>query len=63
VQRTDDDELVVRERLRIYEQSTRPVLEFYRARPTFRVVNGAQAPEHVARDLDAVIGDAATARA
>ena len=40
VQRVDDGARVVIERLRVYEQSTRPVLDFYRGRPTFRVVDG-----------------------
>src|SRR5262245_58595370 len=62
VQRTDDSQDVVRERLRVYQNATTPVLEYYRARPTFRVVNGAQTPERVARDLDAMIDDAAAAR-
>ena len=60
VQRTDDDQGVVRERLRVYQHATKPVLEYYRARPTFRVVNGAQAPERVARELDTMIDDAAS---
>jgi adenylate kinase len=62
VQRTDDDSGVVLERLKVYQQSTRPVLDYYRERPTFRVVNGAQAPERVADELNAVIDDAAAAR-
>ena len=62
VQRSDDGEEVVRERLRVYQNATKPVLEYYRERPTFRVVNGAQPPERVARDLEVMIDDAATAR-
>jgi adenylate kinase len=62
VQRTDDDRDVVLERLKVYQLSTRPVLDYYRERPTFRVVNGAQAPERVADELNAVIDDAAAAR-
>ena len=62
VQRSDDDQAVVLERLRVYQQSTKPVLEYYRGRPTFRVVNGAQAPERVAVELNALIDDAAAAR-
>jgi adenylate kinase len=62
VQRGDDDRRVVLERLRVYQQSTKPVLEYYRGRPTFRAVNGAQAPDHVARELDAMIDAAAAAR-
>jgi adenylate kinase len=61
IQRTDDDQGIVRERLRVYQTSTKPVLEFYRERPTFRVVNGAQSPERVAHELDTMIDDAAAA--
>jgi adenylate kinase family enzyme len=52
-------EQVVLERLRVYERSTRPVLDYYRGRSTFRVVDGAQAPDRVARDLEWMIDDAA----
>ena len=62
VQRTDDDQGVVLERLKVYQQSTRPVLDYYRERPTFRVVNGAQPPERVASELNAMIDDAAAAK-
>jgi adenylate kinase len=61
MQRTDDDQGVVWERLKIYQTSTKPVLEYYRERPTFRVVNGAQPPERVAHELDTMIDDAASA--
>jgi len=62
-QRTDDNQDVVRERLSVYVRETKPVLEFYRERPTFRVVNGAQPPDRVAQELDTMIDDAAAARA
>ena len=62
-QRTDDNQDVVRERLNVYVRETKPVLEYYRERPTFRVVNGAQAPDKVAQELDMMIDDAAAARA
>jgi adenylate kinase len=62
VQRADDNQDVVLERLRVYQQATRPVLDYYRERPTFRVVNGAQAPERVAHELNAMIDDAAAAK-
>ena len=63
VQRADDNEQVVRERLKVYERATKPLVEFYRGRPTFRVVNGAQAQERVAHELDTVIDDAAAVSA
>ena len=55
VQRTDDNDAVVIERLRVYNTSTKPLVDFYRGRPTFRSVNGAQAPDTVAADLAAAI--------
>ena len=58
VQRHDDNRDVVSERLKVYERQTYPLVEHYRHRPTFRVVNGAQAPEAVAFQLDAVIDEA-----
>jgi adenylate kinase len=61
IQRTDDDQGVVHERLKVYQTSTKPVLEYYRERPTFRVVNGAQSPERVAHELDTMIDDATAA--
>jgi adenylate kinase len=59
VQRTDDSVDVVKKRLGIYEREKQPLVEYYKGRPTFRMVNGAQAPEIVARELDASIDDAA----
>jgi adenylate kinase len=59
VQRTDDNDAVVLERLRVYNTSTKPVLDFYRGRPTFRSINGAQPPDRVAADLAAAIEAAA----
>ena len=47
VLRSDDDERVVRERLKVYTQRSKPLVEFYRDRPTFRMVNGAQSPDRV----------------
>lgn len=57
--RADDDGQVVLERLKVYERATRPVLDYYRTRSTFRVVNGAQVQEQVASEMDRMIEDAA----
>jgi adenylate kinase len=62
VQRSDDNEAVVRERLKVYHQQTRPIVEFYESRPTFRSVSGAQTPDAVAADLAAAIESAAASR-
>jgi adenylate kinase len=58
VQRSDDNEAVIRERLKIYERRTQPLIEFYQMRPTFRSVNGSQTPDRVAADLLAAIESA-----
>jgi adenylate kinase len=55
VQRPDDTADVIRERLRVYERDTQPLVEFYRRRETFRAVDGDQTPEGVARDIAAAI--------
>jgi adenylate kinase len=61
-ERADDREEVIRERLRVYARDTRPLVDFYRDRPTFRAVNGAQAPENVARDLELAVDSAGARR-
>jgi adenylate kinase len=59
VQRSDDNQDVVIERLKVYEKQTFPLVQYYQGRPTFRVVNGAQSPEKVAFEMDTVLEDAA----
>lgn len=58
-QRDDDTEAVVLERLKVYRRDTQPLVDFYRTRPTFRAIDGAQSPDHVAADLAAAIDAAA----
>ena len=41
VQRSDDSEAVVRDRLKVYWRETQPMIGFYEGRPTFRRVDGA----------------------
>lgn len=55
VPRTDDGEESMRERLRVYHQTTEPLVEHYRNRPTFRRVDGNQPPDRVAAELNAAI--------
>jgi adenylate kinase len=55
IQRRDDGPDVVRERLRVYARDTRPLVEFYRQRATFRSVDGDQAQDAVAADIAAAV--------
>jgi adenylate kinase len=55
VQRADDSQAIVLERLKVYRVNTKPLVDFYSGRETFRSINGAQAPDRVAADLAAAI--------
>lgn len=57
-QRADDNEAVVLERLKVYQRNTQPLVEYYRVRPTFRAVDGAQSPEQVAQALATAVAEA-----
>jgi adenylate kinase len=60
VQRADDNQTVVLERLKLYRQQSQPLVEYYRVRPTFRSIDGTQPPDRVAADLAAAIEAART---
>ena len=45
VQRADDNQAVVLERLKVYHRQSEPLVEYYRVRPTFRSIDGAQPPD------------------
>lgn len=53
--RADDTEAVVLERLRVYARATKPLVEYYRERPTFCAVNGSQAQAQVALELSTMV--------
>jgi adenylate kinase len=58
VHRTDDGVGIVRERLKVYHRQTKPIVEFYSARPTFRTIDGNQPPDIVTAAMDAAIREA-----
>jgi len=58
VQRRDDSEAVVRERLRVYEAQTSPLVEHYRGRATFFPVDGNQPPAAVYEALREAVASA-----
>jgi adenylate kinase len=60
IQRPDDNEATVTERLRVYEEKTRPLIDFYRARGLLRVINAEGPVEEVARRLAAALDVAET---
>ena len=62
-QRKDDEEATVKERLRVYEESTRPVLSYYSASGQLRTVSAEGAPEEITRRLMAALEQGAPAAA
>ncbi len=60
VQRDDDSAAVIRDRLKVFTSQTAPLVDFYRGRPTFSLINGLQAPDQVTADMNRAI-DAALA--
>jgi adenylate kinase len=52
IMRADDGNATVRQhRLEVYARESKPLLDYYRSRPTFRSINGAQVPELVAAEV------------
>jgi len=61
VTRTDDEAEIVRERLKVYHRQTRPLVEYYAPRPTFRSIDGNQVPDAVTAAIDSAIAAAVAA--
>lgn len=67
VMRADDEDRAVRwHRLEVYERESRPLIDYYQPRPTFRQIDGSQDADvvatAVAEAIDAMQRDAAAAR-
>jgi adenylate kinase len=58
VTRVDDGVEIVRERLKIYLRQTKPLVDYYSARPTFHAIDGNRPPDVVTAAVDAAIGAA-----
>ena len=56
VQRPDDNEATVAERLRVYDEKTRPLIDFYRARGLLKVINAEGDVDEVTRRLTQALG-------
>ncbi|OHB69856.1 MAG: adenylate kinase [Planctomycetes bacterium RBG_16_43_13] len=52
IQRTDDNEEAVVERLTVYDKQTRPLIEYYERKGLLRKILADRSPEEVATDLN-----------
>jgi len=59
IQRDDDTEETVIERLRVYEETTRPVVDFYRDTGRFVGIDGERPPKEVWETIDKVLSGVA----
>jgi adenylate kinase len=55
VTRTDDDDDIVRERLKVYLRQTKPLVEYYRPRQSFTAIDGNRPPDVVTNAVDAAL--------
>lgn len=57
IQREDDKEATVRDRLDIYDEQTRPLVDFYGKRSILKSVNGNQAINKIFSDIVTMLGE------
>ena len=57
IQREDDQEGAVRNRLEVFEENTEPVIEYYTDRDAFVEIDGEQSLDDVWADLEAAVED------
>ena len=58
IARIDDGVEIVRERLKVYHRQTEPLVDYYSTRPTFRSINGNQAPDVVTAQIHEALTEA-----
>ncbi|HET9263052.1 MAG TPA: adenylate kinase [Vicinamibacterales bacterium] len=58
VTRPDDNESVVRERLKVYQRQTKPLVDYYSARSTFRAIDGDKPPDVVTASVESAVASA-----
>lgn len=57
IQREDDREATVKDRLDIYDEQTSPLVDFYKERGILRAVNGNQAINKIFNEILALLGE------
>jgi adenylate kinase len=55
IARVDDGVEIVRERLKVYMRQTKPLVDYYSTRSTFRSIDGNRPPDVVSDAIDAAL--------
>lgn len=58
IARVDDEVGIVRERLKVFLRQTRPLVDYYSTRATFRLIDGNQPPDVVTARIDEALTEA-----
>ena len=61
VVRADDDDAIVRERLKVYQRQTKPLVDYYSSRGTLRTIDGNQRPDLVSEKVNEAVDRSAAA--
>jgi adenylate kinase len=61
IARTDDDVEIVRERLKVYLRQSKPLVDYYSTRETFRAIDGNRPADVVTRAVEGAVTQAAAA--
>ncbi len=56
IQRRDDNEATVAERLRVYDEKTKPLIEFYASQGLLRTISAEGGVDEITRRLEAALG-------
>ena len=57
IARVDDGVAIVRERLKVYQRQTKPLVDYYSTRSTFRSIDGNQPPDTVTVRIDSILAE------
>jgi adenylate kinase len=58
IARVDDSVSIVRERLEVFLRQTRPLVDYYSTRSTFRLIDGNHPPDVVSASIEAALVEA-----
>jgi adenylate kinase len=56
-QRADDNEETIRKRMAVYDESTRPIIDFYRSQGKLKTVNADKGADEVSRSLMKILNE------
>jgi adenylate kinase len=57
IARVDDSVDIVRERLKVYQRQTKPLVDYYSTRSTFRSIDGNQPPDTVTTRIGSILSE------